>query len=287
MSPRAGARRCALFDADLRRRGAAEKTRRAYGDRPRPVRALVRRASGVEPGRGRRRATLRRYAAALSDRARGRRRPSRASSPRCARFFRALREHGDDRAEPGRPDPGAQAPAQAAARAQARRGRRAARPHPGLDAARAARPRAVRARLRLRAARRGARQPRRRRRSTSTPRRCASRARARKTRIVPVGRAGAARASRATSSAAGPALGDRRRRAGAVPLEVRAAAVDVRRPPPPAGLGAPRRGAGRRLTRTRCATRSRPTCSTAAPTCGRSRSCSGTHPSPRRRSTLG
>ena len=45
--------------------------------------------------------------------------------------------------------------------------------------------------------------------------------------------------------------------------------------------------ARRRLTRTRCATRSRPTCSTAAPTCAPSRSCSATHRSPRPRSTLG
>ena len=47
-----------------------------------------------------------------------------------------------------------------------------------------------------------------------------------------------------------------------------------------------RRGgpAGRRRRRTRCATRSRRTCSTAARTCGSSRSCSGTRAWPRRRS---
>ena len=54
------------------------------------------------------------------------------------------------------------------------------------------------------------------------------------------------------------------------------------------GAGQGRRaGRGHRVTspRTRCATRSPPTCSTAAPTSASSRSSSGTRPSPRRRST--
>ena len=83
------------------------------------------------------------------------------------------------------------------------RGRGAAGPHPGHDAARAARPRAVRARLRVRAARRGARRPRRRRRSTSTPRRCASRARAARPGSCPSASPRSRRSS-ATSSARPP-----------------------------------------------------------------------------------
>ena len=105
-------------------------------------------------------------------------RRSPASWPRCARFFRSLVEHGEMGANPADLLAAAQAAAAAPARAQGRRRRRAARPHPRHDAAGAARPRAVRARLRLRPARRGARQPRRRPRSTSTASSCASRARA-------------------------------------------------------------------------------------------------------------
>ena len=66
-----------------------------------------------------------------------------------------------------------------------------------------------------------------------------------------------------------------------------------RRPADPAGRVAdPARGGragpgcdGDASRRTRCATRSPPTCSTAAPTCGWCRNCSATHRSPRPRST--
>src|SRR3954451_10458315 len=81
----------ALFDADLRRRGAAEKTRHAYGVDLGQF-ALWCAGQGLEPAEVTPRA-LRRYAVVLSD--------SRAVATTIARklaslraFFRALREHG-------------------------------------------------------------------------------------------------------------------------------------------------------------------------------------------------
>jgi site-specific recombinase XerD len=81
----------ALFDADLRRRGAAEKTRRAYAIDIGQF-ALWCGAQGVDPTEVSPR-TLRRYAATLSD--------HRAVAATVARklaalraFYRALREHG-------------------------------------------------------------------------------------------------------------------------------------------------------------------------------------------------
>src|SRR3954466_11028760 len=81
----------ALFDADLRRRGAAEKTRRAYGFDLADVAAWAA-ERGLEPADITTR-DLRRYAAALSER--------RAAPATVARrlaalraFFRCLREHG-------------------------------------------------------------------------------------------------------------------------------------------------------------------------------------------------
>src|SRR4051812_9091461 len=81
-----------LFDADLRRRGAAEKTRRAYAIDLRQF-ATWCDAQSLEPTEVTPR-TLRRYAATLSDR--------RAVAATVARklaalraFYRALREHGE------------------------------------------------------------------------------------------------------------------------------------------------------------------------------------------------
>jgi site-specific recombinase XerD len=81
-----------LFDADLRRRGAAEKTRRAYAIDVGQFAAWCR-AQSLEPAEVTPR-TLRRYAATLSDR--------RAIAATVARklaalraFYRALREHGE------------------------------------------------------------------------------------------------------------------------------------------------------------------------------------------------
>src|SRR5919112_4549743 len=80
-----------LFDADLRRRGAAEKTRRAYGVDLGQF-ALWGTSQGLDPAEMTPRA-LRRYAAALSE--------SNAVPTTVARklaslraFYRALREHG-------------------------------------------------------------------------------------------------------------------------------------------------------------------------------------------------
>jgi site-specific recombinase XerD len=80
-----------LFDADLRRRGAAEKTRRAYAIDLGQFAAWCG-TQGLEPAEVTPR-TLRRYAATLSDR--------RAVAATVARklaalraFYRALREHG-------------------------------------------------------------------------------------------------------------------------------------------------------------------------------------------------
>ena len=81
----------ALFDADLRRRGAAEKTRRAYAIDVGQF-ALWSGAQGIDPADVTPR-TLRRYAATLSDR--------KAVAATVARklaalraLYRALREHG-------------------------------------------------------------------------------------------------------------------------------------------------------------------------------------------------
>jgi integrase/recombinase XerC/integrase/recombinase XerD len=80
-----------LLDADLHRRGAAEKTRRAYGTDVAQLAAWAR-AQGLRPGDVDAR-TLRRYAAHLGDR-----RPSPATVARklaaIRAFFRVLREHG-------------------------------------------------------------------------------------------------------------------------------------------------------------------------------------------------
>src|SRR3954471_97187 len=85
----------ALFDADLRRRGAAEKTRRAYGFDLADVAAWASQGAAERPPEPADITTrdLRRYAAALSER--------RAAPATVARrltalraFFRCLREHG-------------------------------------------------------------------------------------------------------------------------------------------------------------------------------------------------
>ena len=145
------------FDADLRTRAAAEKTRRAYGGDLAPLRRAGASARGLEPAAVDVR-DLRRYAASLSQRGLRRDARSRAASRRCAAFYRmparARRRSTQNPAElltlPKRP------------RAlphvlRARGAGAAARPNRRHDAARAARPRDVRARLRLGPARRGAR----------------------------------------------------------------------------------------------------------------------------------
>ena len=177
-SARPGPTRCALFDADLRRRGVAEKTRRAYGVDLGQF-ALWASAQERRAGRRRRRAMLRRYAAVLSERGAVAAHRRRASSPRCARSTATLREHGQVEPEPGRPA----CPSPKRPRELPRGAASPTRSRALLDRIPASTPLELRDRALFElayaaAARRGARQPRRRRRSTSTPRRCASRARA-------------------------------------------------------------------------------------------------------------
>ena len=102
-----------------------------------------------------------------------------------------------------------------------------------------------------------------------------------RTRVVPVGRARLAGTGPLSEPRAGGAR--RRRHRRAVPLEERKAPVHVRRAPPARSS----RLAGPASPRTPCATRSPPTCSRAAPTSARSRSCWDMRPSARPRRTLG
>ena len=81
----------ALFDADLRRRGMAEKTRRAYGLDLGQF-ALWCSTQGLEPAQVTPR-TLRRYAALLSDRRNVAATVARKLAALRA-FFRTMREHG-------------------------------------------------------------------------------------------------------------------------------------------------------------------------------------------------
>ena len=217
-------------------------------------------------------------------------------------LFRSLREHGHIAAEPRRPARHAASRLPSAARAQGARGRRAcstASPA-GEPRCEAARPGAVRARLRVRSARRGDRLPERRRprlRRRAAARRGQGledplRARRRGRR----GRAGVRRRVVYPASRARPALAltpaDGRRRAR--PTEpalflstLRPAAGHERRAPPPARVGRRGRASPAASPHMLCATPSPPTCSTAAPTCAPSRSCSAIRASQQPRSTLG
>ena len=138
----------ALFDADLRRRGMAEKTRRAYGVDLGQF-ALWCTAQGLEPPTVDPR-DLRRYAACCPDATHVAATVARKLAALRA-FYRTLREHGHVAQNPAELMPAPKRPRTLPTRAATRRGRRAAGPHPRLDAAGAARPRAVRGRLRLRA----------------------------------------------------------------------------------------------------------------------------------------
>ena len=162
------------------------------------------------------------------------------------------------------------------------RGRRGARHHAG-----AARPGPARGALRHRrpdlrgggAGRRRPRHGRRRREAARQGRQGAGRpdreVRARGGRRLPGPRA--ARAGGRLDR-----LGQRAERCSSTP----AAGASPGSPPGPSWSRRPSGPASRPTSRrTRCATRSRPTCSTAAPTSGSSRSCSGTRRSRRRRST--
>jgi site-specific recombinase XerD len=222
----------ALFDADLRRRGMAEKTRRAYGLDLGQF-ALWCSTQALEPPQVTPR-TLRRYAALLSDRRNVAATVARKLAALRA-FFRTMREHGVVAHNPADLLPAPKRPAQLP---------------------RVLRPDEVAALLD--------------RIPASTPLELRDRA------LFEVAYASGLRAEELV------ALDVRAVSFDGEELRVEGKGSKTRIVPGPAR---PRWSAACR--RTRCATRSPPTCSTAAPTCGRSRSCSATLPSPRPRSTLG
>ena len=175
---------------------------------------------------------LRRYLAALSESGRA---PSTIARKLAVLrgLLRVQTENGLRTGEPGGAAQLAEAAPAAAAGAEARRGGGAARPDPGDDAARAARPGAVRARVLVGPARRGARVAR---RGVDRLRRGVVRVEGKgsKTRLVPVGEHARARA-RAVSRARPP--GARCcKPTRAVPVEIGPEAVDVRRAPAAADL---------------------------------------------------
>ena len=145
------------FDETLRRRNMAEKTRRAYGVDLEQLAAWASAQERKPADLGTR--ELRRYAGVLSERGADPRdrRPQARGDPRLLPRPRRPRRA---RGQPRRPHPEPEAGGVPADGPQARRARPAARRDPRRDAARPARPRAVRARLLGRAAFGGARQPR-------------------------------------------------------------------------------------------------------------------------------
>ena len=166
-----------------------------------------------------------------------------------------------------------------------RAGADAARADPGAHAARAARPGDARARLLLRPALRGDRQPRPRRARLRD--RAAAGARQGLEGAAAAGRrAGPAGAARATWSAAAT-RSPPTRASGPCSSPRAAAASPTPTSPAASASGSARRRSPAASRRTRCATASPPTCSKAAPTCARSRSCSATPRSRPPRSTRG
>ena len=253
----------------------AEKTRARLRRRPRPVRAVVRasRAStppDVEPADAAplRRGAVRAPRGVAGDRRAQARRAARRSTARCASTAHVSQNPADLR------------PVAQARRAACRRCCAPTRSARCSTAIPASTPLELRDRAlfelayALRPARRGAREARRRPRSTSTPRSCASRARARRPASS---RSASRRCARVGRYLERGAPGRSRRGDGEQALFLsksgrRLSTSDVRRRLRVWARHAAVQGG---VSRTRCATRSRPTCSTAAPTCARSRSCSG------------
>ena len=270
------------FDEDLRRRGAAEKTRRAYGADLRQFAAWAS-WQHVEPPAVTHR-LLRRYAAALSER---RSAPATVARKLAAlrAFFETLREHGEIAANPAdllaAPKRAKELPHVLAPEEISRL----------LDRIPASTPLELRDRalfeiayasglraeelvgLDLTSVDFDAEELRVEGKGSQDPLRAGRRARPEGARALPRARprgarAAARRAARCFSRS--PAGGCRRRTSGGGCG---------------CGRATPRCRAG--CTRTRCVTRSRRTCWKAARTCDRSRSCSVMPPSRQRRSTLG
>ena len=292
-----GGEALALLEQDLRapRRRAAHAPRLRASTRA--VRALGRRRrDSTRPSVAPRQ--VRRYVAQLTERGAA---PSTSARKLAAlrALFASQREHGADRAEPRRPRLHAAPRRAPAAGAERARGARAARRDPRASGPlRAARPRDVRAGLLLRAARRGAglaavgdvdhdgEQLR-------------VEGKGRKTRFVPVGepamaalrdyleRARPALARRAPRGAGGRHDGAGAARGRDALFLSRSGRRWHQRRAPAAARWTRARASPARPRRTRCATASRRTCSTAAPTCAASRSCSATRACPAPRFTLG
>ena len=276
-----GAARCST--RDLRRRGAAERTRRAYGIDLGQLAGWCA-ARGLDPAQVDYK-TLRRYAAHLSERQVAPKTVARKLAA-ARQFFASLVEHGQMGANPADLMPLAAHGPAAAQGAQRHGRRRAARPHPHDDAARAARPRALRDRLRLRPARGGARHARRRLgrlRRRAAARRGQGRQDARSSRRASPRCAPCA----ATSSAAGPRWRPTRSPRCSSPRPAGGC------PPPTSGAAC---GSWARHARSRPGRRRAPARAPALvrhPSAGgrrrpahRSRNCSATQPSRRPRSTL-
>ncbi len=163
-----------LLMEDLARRDAAERTRRAYRVDLEQFAQWAGRA-GLDAGRGRPEGGAPLHLPPLRARRRPEHERAQARGAACAVSEPARARQ--DRGEPGRPRLDASARYAPAARAQRARSGRTARRDPRGRAAGAARPGDVRARLRLRPARGGARHRCARSTSTTTASSCAWRAR--------------------------------------------------------------------------------------------------------------
>ena len=271
----------------VRPRPAPARRRRADAPRLRHRRRPARRsgpARGLEPDevdyRGA--APLRRAPVRARRRAEHRRAQARR---RCARSTARCVEHGDVAATRPTCCPRPRSPSACREVLKAAEVAALLDRIPADDAARAARPGAVRAGLRLRPARRGAGHAR--RRVARLRRRAGPRGGQGRQDALRPGGEHALRVARPLPRARAP--GAARPTPASRRCSSRSRAGGCRRPTC-AGACAPGRGTprpGRRVTRTRCATPSRPTCWRAGPTCGRSRSCSVTARCRRLRSTLG
>ena len=230
------------FDADLRRRGAAEKTRRAYGIDVGQF-ALWASKRELEPGSVTPRA-LRRYAAALSERGAA---PSTVARKLASlrAFYRSLREHG---AVEQNPADLLTAPKKPQRLPKVLKPEEVARL---LDRIPATTPLELRDRALFELAyASGLRSEELVSLDLESLDFDAEEVRVEgkgsKTRVVPAGEHALA-ARRPLRRARTPRAARRRRRAGAVPVEVGKAPVDVRRAAAPAHLGAPRRAVRRCL----------------------------------------
>ena len=221
--------------------------------RPPPRRASLRRGA-LRGGRG---------AGDGRPQARGDPRPLRLPGP-----------HRAGRPEPRRPRLQPEAGAEAAAGAHRRAGALPARADPGPHAAGAARPGDARARLLLRAALRGDRQPRRSAPSTPETEQLRVLGKGSKERLLPVGEPAQQSVARYEERARHALAGDPREQALFLSKNGRRLSnSDVTRR---LGLWVREAALAAGVSRTPCATASPPTCWRAAPTCARSRSCSAT-----------